>query len=181
MLASPNAPPNHGTVVVACEGKRHIVDASILHGEPLPLEQEPQTAAHGSAVPAYPWSAWCDIRDGKWTIHWRPLHKRDGLDCRLEELAVSAQLFHEQYELSRPWSPFNYQLYGRLNRDGAVFGVAFGKRIECDANGKVVERAVSAHDRIRFLVEELQIHEELALSLPPDVPTPPPPQTPTTR
>ena len=37
MHAAPEAPPTHGTVVVTCERSRYLVDASILHGAPLPL------------------------------------------------------------------------------------------------------------------------------------------------
>jgi arylamine N-acetyltransferase len=42
MHAAPEAPPTHGTVVVTCGGSRYLVDASIMHGAPLPLhESEP--------------------------------------------------------------------------------------------------------------------------------------------
>src|SRR5436190_9744511 len=38
MLVTPDLPPNHGSVLVTIESARYIVDSSILHGEPLLLE-----------------------------------------------------------------------------------------------------------------------------------------------
>lgn len=170
MLVAPDLPPNHATVVVGCEGRRYIVDASILHGEPLELaEPGPTSVGH----PA--WGVGFQQRAGQRLIHWRPLHKADGLDCRIDEIDVPAETFSRLHEQTRPWSPFNYQLYGRINRDGRVIGTAFGQRVEFDAGGNVHARALDAGERIRFLVEDLGIHEELAAMLPADVPTPPPP------
>jgi N-hydroxyarylamine O-acetyltransferase len=37
MLVAPDIPPNHGSVLVMYEGSRYVVDASILHSEPLRL------------------------------------------------------------------------------------------------------------------------------------------------
>jgi N-hydroxyarylamine O-acetyltransferase len=86
MLVTPNLPPNHGTVLVGCEGKRYIVDASILHGEPLQLDE------YGPAAITHPaWGVQSSVRDGQWTIHCRPLHKPDGLDCRIDRLDVTAE------------------------------------------------------------------------------------------
>jgi arylamine N-acetyltransferase len=172
MLVAPNLPPNHGTVLVECDGGRFMVDASILHGEPLLLDQyNPAPITHA------PWGAQSSLHDGQWTIHWRPLHKPDGLDCRIDRVDVPAQSFHEQHERTRHWSPFNYELYGRLNRESRVIGAAFGQRVEFDATGNVLQHALNAAERLRFLIEDLGIHEELANLLPPDAPTPAPPDS----
>ena len=37
MLAAPDLPPNHGTVVVDVDSAKYLVDCAILHGEPLLL------------------------------------------------------------------------------------------------------------------------------------------------
>jgi N-hydroxyarylamine O-acetyltransferase len=37
MMVAPNLPPNHGTALVDLPDGRYVVDASILHVEPLPL------------------------------------------------------------------------------------------------------------------------------------------------
>src|SRR5262249_20642106 len=52
MMALPDLPPNHGTVFVALDGERLLVDASILFGEPLAL---PETDGGTTAI-AHP--AW---------------------------------------------------------------------------------------------------------------------------
>ena len=170
MLVNPNVPPNHGTVVVACEGKRYIVDASILHGKPLHFDHhEPEAEMHRA------WGAQLRVHAGQRIIHWRPLHKPDGFDCRIDRIDVSAEAFHDSYEQTRPWSPFNYQLHARLNRDNSVIGTALGQRIEFDQTGTLVQRVLNPDERIRFIVEEMGISEELAATLPPDAPTPPAP------
>ncbi|MDR3418382.1 MAG: arylamine N-acetyltransferase [Nevskia sp.] len=169
MLVAPRALPNHGTVVVACEGTRHVVDASILHGAPLPLDASaPTDVAH----PA--WGVQCRRRDGTWHIHWRPLHKPDGLECRLEQLQATPESFCERHEATRGWSPFNYELYARSNRGDAVVGVARGQRVVFDG-ACVHQTALGADERQRVLIDELGMREEIVQRLPPDTPTPPPP------
>jgi N-hydroxyarylamine O-acetyltransferase len=170
MLVAPNLPPNHGSVTVRCDAQRYLVDASILHDEPLALEECRATAvAHPSRV------THCSIRDGHWTIGWRPLHRPDGLDCRMDRFDATSAMFCELHEQSRKWSPFNCELYVRLNRGDTVVGAAFGRRVEFDGTGRVAQRPLLGLERIEFLIEEIGIHEGLAHALPQDLPTPPPP------
>jgi N-hydroxyarylamine O-acetyltransferase len=174
LLVAPNVPPNHGSVVVRIDGARYLVDASMLHGEPLPLIEEPTRIGH----PA--WGVSCAPREGRWHIHWRPLHLPNALDCttyRLEETDAPRERFTELHERTRRWSPFNYQLYCRTNRAGRVVGIACGRRVEFDAAGALVQRPLERGERLAFLVEILGISESLARCLPADRPTPPPPNS----
>jgi len=170
MLVGPDAPPNHGTVVVSCDERRYIVDASILHGEPLELGRDEPACA-----PQQAWSAHLTNHDGQLLIHWRALHNPDGVDCRIERTDVAAALYLELYERSRSRGPFNQQLCGRRNRGNSVIGTAFGQRTSFEADGTVHRRALPAAQRLAFLVEELGISEEYAAMVPPDAPAPPPP------
>jgi N-hydroxyarylamine O-acetyltransferase len=170
MLVSPNAPPNHGTVCVPLEGKRYLVDASILHGLPLELP-----ASGSGAIEHAAWGVQTVLRQEHWNVRWRPLHVPPGIECRVEVLGTTAATFHDMHEKTRAWSPFNYQLYARVNRGSGVIGTAFGKRVEIDAAGAMTERTLPADERRRFLIEELGIAEELLRALPADTPTPPPP------
>ena len=86
MLIVPSLPPNHGTVVVAFERELYLVDCSMLHGEPLQLTEN-------SAVTHRAWGVGCSRRDDRWHISWRPLNKVEGLVCRLESVAASAEDF----------------------------------------------------------------------------------------
>jgi arylamine N-acetyltransferase len=170
MLVAPHVPPNHGTVLVPCDDTRCVVDASILHSEPLRLyESTPTEVAH----PA--WGVRCSRRDGSWHIRWRPLHQPDGLDCRIEHLQVTRETFRERHELTRAWSPFNYELHARLIRCDAVVGVARGQGVELNSAGGVIQKRLEGDDRIRLLVDELGMKEEIVRRLPLDTPTPPPP------
>ena len=176
MLVAPNIPPNHGTVLVAYDETRYVVDASMLHSEPLRLDPDMPT---GVTHPA--WGVQCSTRDGYWYIHWHPAHMLDGLDCRLDHLHVTRETFRERHEHTRPWSPFNYELYARLICGEAVVSTTGGQRVELNGTGGVVRRHLEGDDRIRLLVDELGMKEEIVQRLPLDTPTPPPPWSRTAR
>lgn len=173
MMVAPNIPPNHATVFVTLDGTRYMVDASILHGQPMPIEVEDGGVAHG---------AW-GVRtqrdpDGKPLIRWRPIHMPDGLDCRIDAVGVSAETFVQSHEGTRGWSPFNFSLYSRVNRGDRVQGVGMGQWIEFDAQGGAALRPLAADERVRVMVERLGISEEMARAVPEDLPMPPPPKPP---
>lgn len=176
MLAAPNVPPNHGTVLVEYNETRYIVDASILHSEPLRLDEHTPTEVSHPA-----WGVRCSKRDGHWSIRWRPLHRPDSLDCRIEHMQIPREAFRERHEQTRTWSPFNYELAARLNRGSTVVGVGCGQRVELNAAGEVVQTPLAGDDRIRLLVDELGMREEIVQRLPLDMPTPPPPWSQTAR
>ncbi len=170
MLVVPNLPPNHGTVLVTLNWARYLVDCSILHGEPLQLHEETETRVTHSA-----WGVRCARRHGRWHVTWRPLHKLDGFECRFERFGASSEDFRNLYEQTRGWSPFNYEVTARLNRDDDVVGVAFGKAVSLRSDGSVTEAPVSHDERKRLLIEKIGMSEEIVRQLPEDTPTPPPP------
>lgn len=168
MLASPDARgPNHGTVVVELEGRDLLVDPSMLHQAPMPLD--------GSPVEGTVAIVGVRRQDGKPHIDWRPLHRPAGMPCRIDAVSVDATTFAGRHEATRAWSPFNHALSVRLNRAGSVVGFAMGEHVVMEAGGDVHTRRVEGDERVRVLVEELGMSEEVATRLPPDEPTPPPP------
>jgi N-hydroxyarylamine O-acetyltransferase len=170
MLVAPDLPPNHGTVVVNFGAEQYVVDCSILHGEPLALRKDSETSI---AHPA--WGVQCSTRDQRWHIQWRPLHRLDGFECRLETFGASNDEFSESYDRTRGWSPFNYEVTARTNRGERVIGMSFGSEISIERDGSVTQRLISDAERKRVLIEEIGISEELVRHLPNDIPTPPPP------
>jgi len=99
----------------------------------------------------------------------------EGLDCRLDYLSVTRETFRERHEQTRPWSPFNYELYARLICGEAVVGTTSGQRVELNDAGGVSQKRLAGDERIRLLVDELGMQEDLVQRLPRDTPTPPPP------
>jgi N-hydroxyarylamine O-acetyltransferase len=97
------------------------------------------------------------------------------LDCRIDQLQVSRETFRESHEQTRPWSPFNYELYARLLCGDTVVGIAGGQRIVLDNTGGVSRTPLDSNERLRLLIDELGMHEDIVHCLPPDTPTPPPP------
>ncbi len=172
MLVAPDLPPNHGTVLVTFGEARYLVDCSILHGEPLRLEEDAETRVEHSA-----WGVRCSRRDERWHVNWRPLHKLDGFECRLERFGATHSEFQNFYERTRGWSPFNYEVTARLNRDDRVVGLAFGKAVSLEADGSVREAAVTHPERVRILIADIGLSEEIAHQLPEDIGTPPPPDS----
>jgi N-hydroxyarylamine O-acetyltransferase len=172
MLARPDLPPNHGTVIAEIDGRDHVVDASILHGEPLLLD------AHRTTSVEHPvWGVRCAQRGGQWYIRWRPLHFSDGIDCRIDQVSASPAEFRAAHEQTRGWSPFNFEIHARRIRGQTLVGVAMGQRVAFDAGGGVQQRPVSTLERNTVLIEELGYSEEIVDRLPADVPTPPPPDS----
>ena len=170
MLVAPDLPPNHGSVRVSLDGARYLVDCSILHGEPLRLEEDIETHVLHPA-----WGVRCAQRDDRWHLNWRPLQKVDGFECRLESFGAPQLEYHERYEQTRGWSPFNYQVTARINRGDRVTGLVFGQAVSLEADGTVRQRPVSREERMRLLIEEIGLSEEIVSHLPEDMPTPPPP------
>jgi N-hydroxyarylamine O-acetyltransferase len=172
MLVAPDLPPNHGSVLVTLGERRYLVDCSILHGEPLPLEDGAETRVGHPA-----WGVRGAKRDGRWHVQWRPLHKLDGFECRLERFGVSEVEFQNFHDQTRAWSPFNYQVTARLNRCDRVVGLAFGKAVSLEADGSFRETFVTPHERVRVLIEDIGLGEEIVQQLPEDIATPPPPDS----
>jgi N-hydroxyarylamine O-acetyltransferase len=169
MLAAPGLPPNHGTLMVTFGSQRYLVDTSILHDEPLLLDDADSTVTH----PA--WGVRAFLREGQWHILWRPLHKTDGFECRIERFGASAEEYSRLYAATRNWSPFNYQVSARLNQTDRVTGLGFGQAVTLHSDGSVSNTPATREDRMRVLVEEIGLSEEIVSRLPEDVPTPPPP------
>ena len=169
MLSSPDArEPNHGSVIVTVEGERWIVDASILSGSPIRIPDAGAPADEGP-LPRF---AWLDTRPA---VVWRTVSAPEGFPCRIERVGADASEWDERHQRTSGWSPFNYQLTARVVRGGSSVGVARGERYTVDPDGSVSTRELDAHARVRFLVEELGISEEIVFRVPDDRPLPPRP------
>ncbi len=140
MLSRPDAASNHGTVIVTIHARHYLVDSAILHDAPILLPSDPR----------------------QWTIRWRPLHQLAGIDCRIDEVGVSAERFRDAHEATRAWSPFNDQPYVRINREDRVVGLAQGCRLEIDRHGEVTRQELDPQATLRFLVDEIGIRDAVA-------------------
>lgn len=171
MLVAPDLPPNHGLTSVRLDDETLLVDGCILHGEPLLLDAARETAVEHPA-----WGVRARPATGKWVVRWRSPFAPDGFDCRIDSLASDAGAFAAMHESTRDWSPFNFELFVRVHRDGGVLGTARGERITFRGDGAVERRVLAPQERQRFLVEEVGISEAFAQRVPDDVPMPPPGQ-----
>ncbi len=168
MLVAPHLPPNHGTVVVRLSDENYLVDASILHVEPILLNDAllpPSTV---------PWVKELKLVDHKWHINWIPMHRQDLLDCRVDYFPAKEGEFLDYHERTRDWSPFNFELNSRRAFDDRMIGMCFGQRAEVDHLG-LQQRQVSKKERDDILVEIVGLHPEFVATIPEDIPTPPPP------
>jgi N-hydroxyarylamine O-acetyltransferase len=170
MMAAPNLPPNHGTVLVNFGSENFLVDSSILHGHPLRLSKDSETSVSHAA-----WGIRCVWKERNWFVQWRPLMRLEGFECRVDRFPATETDFADFYERTCGWSPFNYELSVRVNRGEKVIGVASGHSISLLADGSVVRTPLTREERRRLLIEDVGITEALVMQLPDDVATPPPP------
>jgi arylamine N-acetyltransferase len=170
MLVLPTLPPNHGTVRVSFGRECYLVDCSILCGVPLRLDEQADTEIKHRA-----WGVRTATREGKIHIAWRPIHKLDGFECRLEGFGSEWSDFEHRYDQTRGWSPFNFELSIRLNRGENVIGAGFGQSVKLASDGSVQSSPMSKVERNKMLIEEFQLSEEIVAQLPNDIRTPPPP------
>jgi arylamine N-acetyltransferase len=170
MMVAPDIPPNHGAVCVTFDDHRYLVDTSILHGQPIKLENNREAAIEHPA-----WGVRGGWRDGHYYLNWRPLHKTDGLECRIDRFGVAANDYHDFYEQTRGWSPFNYEVNARINREQEVTGLAFGQAVTLHADGSVTQRTIDDNERRRILIDDFGLSEEIVSQMPEDRATPPPP------
>lgn len=166
--------PNHATIVVERDDERWLLDASTTTGVPLCLDGRVRPGVIGGA----------EVRrgdGGETLVFWRPLHSPAGIVFRIDEIGVSEATFAARHEGTRIFSLFNHGLHARLARDGGIVGIAMGMRVALAADGTVRATTLDATTRVRVLVEELGISEEMAARVPADEPVPPPPGMPTER
>jgi N-hydroxyarylamine O-acetyltransferase len=169
MLPSPDIRgPNHGSVVVTLAGERWITDASILSAEPIRIT-EPGRSDPSAQLPRLEWL------EDKPAIVWRMVRAPTGFPCRIERIGAGAEEFEALHERTAVWSPFNYQLSARLQRDGRSFGTEVGQRFVFEADGTLEASPLAGEDRTTFLVEQMGISEEIARRVPADRPVPPRP------
>ena len=172
MMVAPDLPPNHGSVLVTLDGERWVVDASILHGEPLPMR-----ASRTSEIRHPAWGVTGHWVDGQFRIRWRNfLTGGEPLDCAFNEVGASGADFTRRHEMTRGWSPFNFAVCLNLLRGERRIGAAMGKLASFDEAGAIHERPVDLAERRRFLIEDVGMSEELVVQLPDDVPFQPPPR-----
>lgn len=170
MMVAPDIPPNHGTVIVCIGGTKYLVDASILHGRPLKLDVNAETAIQHNA-----WGVQAGFRDNQFLISWRPLNRPESMLCRLEYENATMEDFILRHEETRAWSPFNYELNARLLKGESLIGVAAGHEVELDDRCAEHRRPLDCNQRMELLIDKLGMSEEIVRKLPKDLPTPPPP------
>lgn len=155
--------PNHGNVLVHCEGEQYVVDASMLHDTPLPLRPN-----QSSSIDHPAWGLTCSPLKQLWLIHWRPLHMPNGCTCRINKFSIDRQTFRQLNEASRNKSPFNHALYIRMNSAENVRGISASMSVDFTSTGQVIMTPLSRESRLKLLVELMGISEEILAELPPD-------------
>ena len=93
-------------------------------------------------------------------IRWRPAHLPEGMDCRITA-SRSPETFHQRHEATRPWSPFNYELYAR-----SVVAIRWSARVSGSEwsslrRGEMLQTPLDGDTRARFLIDALGISEEI--------------------
>lgn len=141
---------NHGSVCARVDGERWLVDPSMLHEAPVPLDRGTVVGSDPVfRVEVEP------VDDGH--LMWSELPPGDGpLVCRLFAPGVSHAFFAARYEASRARSAFNDRLYARCNRPGMLLVLHGALRGVKTASGLAV-RALSRDDLLASLRDEFGV------------------------
>lgn len=170
MLVEANPGANHGSVVVAVEGRDYLVDAQIASFEALPLDAHTETGTDGlHGISATP------LAHGSFDIGFRPGVKREHplVFRTIPELNnVDHAFFLQGYDQSTRHSPFNDCLYISRHYPDGLVTVYRNSRIAIDADNAIRRTELTDAARNRVLIEELEISEDIVAALPPDVPGP---------
>ena len=149
--------PGHGTLTVKCEDKTFITDATMLHGEPLPLQE------WSSSHPV--WGTRVHQHDGYWCVNWKPLG-RSWLDCRLLATNVSDQEYPLRHERSRHNSRFDGALLIRLAGLDSISGIVKGEHVIRNSDGVETKASVTDDEQRKLLIEFYGISEEIVSLIP---------------
>ena len=168
MLVAPDLPPNHGTVSVRTEDRVWLVDASMLHSEPLAMTDD-ETAIENLA-----WGVVARHEGGRRIVRWKPFFA-DFTDCRIESLQGSTPQFDSYHEATRAWGPFNYAVSVRVIHGEKMVGMAFGEYGEVNEQGQRRTAPFDGDERTRFLVDVVGMSEEIVQRCPADQTMPAPP------
>ncbi|WP_231625950.1 arylamine N-acetyltransferase family protein [Kluyvera genomosp. 1] len=151
--------PGHGTLFVRLEETLFLVDATMLHGQPLPLQ------AWHSPHPI--WGTRVHRDEGVWCINWKPLG-RSRIDCHLLNLNAAGHEFPQRHEQSRHNSRFDGALHIRLAGRESITGIVKGEKVVREASGKESFSPLSHHQQKMMLLERFGIAPEIVAQLPPD-------------
>lgn len=151
--------PGHGTLFVRLNDEHFIVDTTMLHGQPLPLQ------AWHSTHPV--WGTRVHRDEGFWCVNWKPLG-RSRVDCQLLDMDASAAEYPQRHERSRHSSRFDGALLIRRAGHDSITGIVKGERVVRDARGKEIFDTLSHRQQKVLLVEQFGIAEEIAVQVPAD-------------
>jgi N-hydroxyarylamine O-acetyltransferase len=163
MLVGQATAPDHGSVTVELGESVYLVDASILHDEPLELHPQKSTGINNRA-----WGVTAQPDGDDWLIWWRPLHLPEGCFCRIENTDIDPQEWLARNRLTRTVSPFNDSLYVRKIIGDDVVGVEYGARTVFDSAGRVVREILTHNQMLTCLADEMGFATELLARLPAD-------------
>ncbi|MDJ0040205.1 arylamine N-acetyltransferase family protein [Pantoea allii] len=158
---APVGSPGHGMLIVKLDGRTLVVDSTLLHGDPLPLEAR--------LNPHPVWGTRVHQHDGSWCIHWKPLG-RAWLDCKILATDLSADAFQSRHQQSRSNSRFDGALLIRRANGETITGIVKGEQVIRDRQGKESVTPLSRSEQHRLLIEEYGIAEALVARLPADDP-----------
>ena len=151
--------PGHGTLFVPLDNTLFIVDTTMLHGQPLPLQ------AWHSTHPV--WGTRVHRDEGFWCVNWKPLG-RSRIDCQLLEMDAAETEYPQRHERSRHSSRFDGALLIRLAGHDSITGIVKGEKVFREARGKETFETLSHRQQKALLVERFGIAEEIAAQVPVD-------------
>ncbi|MCX7205640.1 MAG: hypothetical protein NT086_06575 [Proteobacteria bacterium] len=151
--------PKHGTVIVNFGDGPLVVDATIMHDQPIRLQIEERFSPL--------WGGRNQQINELWYLQWKPLI-RPAVYCRIEQFDVSLSTFAAWHEHSRKLSRFNQGVIIRLAHPDRIEGIVRGHRATRQIDGTEISTPIQFDMLRQSLIEDFGIKEEVAFSLPDD-------------
>lgn len=167
MMVTPEEDTNHGTVLVALDGVDYLADLNLGSFKALPLVpgKSDSTGEDIHGIRAVPF-------EDRFEVIWYMGHSRKRpLTFRIqpEHDGASHAFFLSRYERTKQVSPFNQVLYITRHFPNSILALGGMTKFAVSADGSMAATEIDAAERMRILVEELGISEEIARKLPDDV------------
>lgn len=147
---------NHGTVSASVDGVIYLVDASAMHGDPIPLDGSDYTDVHTQV-------RWLNNMP---VINWRLLPTGKWVSFYTIRLGATEQEFADRYvEMSNQGIMHVAQL--RVRRGAEIVGFSYGRTAVFDTEGNLTNSPMT-HSEMIAHSKDLGISADLADRIPVD-------------
>jgi arylamine N-acetyltransferase len=171
----PESCPN-ATLLVECEDNFYFVNQSVMHSQPILLDESVAETTPGWALRL--------VKEGpRWSYKWKTFRAdetADGISCwfepkqfasrerSLETLAKVSETYATRKDLTR----YNFNLCATMFKDDTLMRLSESERLVLvDKTGNPTRKTITRDQAIEIMANDYGFKEEILAQLPPDEPS----------